>query len=59
VSDDRERLRTTFESAAQLYQQARPDYPERLYDTLVELAQLRPGDRLLEIGCARGKATIP
>jgi len=59
VADDRERLRTTFESAAQLYQQARPDYPERLYDTLVELAQLKPGDRLLEIGCATGKATIP
>jgi SAM-dependent methyltransferase len=59
VSDDRERLRTTFESAAQLYQQVRPDYPEALYDTLVQLAQLEPGDHLLEIGCATGKATIP
>jgi SAM-dependent methyltransferase len=30
-----------------------------LYDELVRLAGLRPGDRLLEVGCATGKATIP
>lgn len=57
--EDREMLRGTFESAAQLYHQARPDYPDALYDELVALAGLQPGDRLLEIGCATGKATIP
>jgi SAM-dependent methyltransferase len=56
---DRRRLRETFESAAALYQRARPDYPVELYDELVSLAALRPGDRLLEIGCATGKATRP
>jgi len=56
---ERDRLRATFDSAAQLYQQARPDYPEDLYDELVRLASLRPGDRLLEVGCATGKATVP
>src|SRR6516165_4632366 len=56
---DRDTLKTTFDSAAQLYQQARPEYPGELYDELVRLAQLRPGDRLLEVGCATGKATIP
>jgi SAM-dependent methyltransferase len=56
---DRERLRTTFESAAGLYHQARPDYPDGLYDELIRLANLAPGDHLLEIGCATGKATIP
>lgn len=56
---DRDRLRATFDSAARLYQQARPDYPAELYDELVRLAGLRPGDRLLEVGCATGKATIP
>jgi protein-L-isoaspartate O-methyltransferase len=55
---DRERLRATFDSAAQLYHQARPDYPDDLYDELVRLAGLRRGDRLLEVGCATGKATI-
>jgi SAM-dependent methyltransferase len=30
-----------------------------LFDDLVDLAQLRSGARLLEIGCATGKATLP
>lgn len=57
--DDRDRLRATFDSAAHLYQQARPDYPEELYDELVRLAGLAPGAQLLEIGPATGKATAP
>lgn len=59
MTADREQLRTTFESAAALYHQARPDYPDRLYDELTQLADLAPGDQLLEVGCATGKATIP
>ena len=59
MTADRLGLRATFDSAAHLYQQARPDYPEELYHDLVRLAGLRPRDRLLEIGCATGKATIP
>lgn len=53
------RLRTSFDAAAHLYQQARPEYPPELYDDLARRAALRPGDPLLEIGCASGKATIP
>jgi SAM-dependent methyltransferase len=56
---DREQLRATFNSAAADYHQARPDYPDGLYAELIRLASLRPGDRLLEIGCATGKATFP
>ena len=37
----------------------RPDYPEALFDDLVALAGLTPGDRLIEVGCATGKATRP
>src|SRR5690348_9503758 len=59
VTADREQLRTTFNSAASLYHQARPEYPAALYDELVRLARLRSGDRVLEVGCATGKATIP
>jgi SAM-dependent methyltransferase len=59
VMTDRDQLKTTFDSAGQLYQRARPEYPGELYDELVRLAGLRSGDRLLEIGCATGKATIP
>lgn len=57
--DERERLRETFDSVAPLYQEARPDYPDALYDELIRAARLRDGDRLLEVGCASGKATLP
>lgn len=59
MDSDQQRLRTTFDSAAELYQQARPGYPELLYDTLIDTAGLSTDDRLLEVGCATGKATIP
>ena len=57
VTDARQSLRETFETAADLYDAARPAYPEELFDDLVDLANLTPGDRLLEVGCATGKAT--
>jgi SAM-dependent methyltransferase len=56
---ERERLRVTFNSAAESYQQARPDYPGELFDDLATAAGLSPGARLLEVGCATGKATLP
>jgi SAM-dependent methyltransferase len=59
VPDSREQLRTTFDSAAALYHQARPEYPDELFDALVAMAALEPGAGLLEVGCATGKATLP
>jgi SAM-dependent methyltransferase len=55
----REELRTTFNSAAGIYQQARPGYPEQVYAELIRLTALHPGAHLLEVGCATGKATVP
>jgi SAM-dependent methyltransferase len=57
MSDRRETLRQTFDTAAERYDAARPTYPDELFDDLVSLAKLSPGARLLEIGCATGKAT--
>jgi SAM-dependent methyltransferase len=57
--EERDRLAATFESAADLYHRARSDYPEELYDHLVRVTALRPGARVLEVGCATGKATLP
>src|SRR5436309_1542968 len=57
--DAREPLRRTFDTAADLYDAARPSYPDELFEDVVELARLEPGARLLEIGCATGKATRP
>ncbi len=56
---DRERLASTFDRAAGLYQRARPEYPVALYDHLLEVTALVSGSSLLEIGCATGKATLP
>ena len=56
---DRERLRRTFDQAAERYDRVRPDYPGALFDDLVALAGLTPGDHLIEVGCATGKATRP
>ena len=52
-------LRGTFDSAADLYEAARPSYPGELIEDLVRVSDLQPGDRLLEIGCGSGKATRP
>jgi SAM-dependent methyltransferase len=56
---DRERLGKTFDRAAGYYQRARPDYPGELFDDLIAVTGLVAGDRLLEVGCATGKATLP
>lgn len=58
MKPDRKLLGKTFDQAADIYQRARPEYPVALFDTLVGATRLRPGDRLLEIGCATGKATV-
>jgi SAM-dependent methyltransferase len=59
VDRERERLAATFDRAAELYQRARPEYPGELYDRLVGVTGLAAGARLLEVGCATGKATRP
>jgi SAM-dependent methyltransferase len=59
MEDDRERRRATFDSVAERYDRARPAYPEALFDVLMRRTGLAPGDHVLEIGCATGKATRP
>ncbi len=57
---ERERLRLTFDAAAEDYQDARPEYPDALYEALIDLTGIAPGvDELCEVGCASGKATLP
>jgi SAM-dependent methyltransferase len=59
VGDDREALRATFDSVAGRYDRARPEYPAAVFDVLLRQTGLRPGDRVVEVGCATGKATRP
>lgn len=56
---ERERLAATFDQVAELYQRVRPAYPDALVDRLLEVTALPPAARLLEVGCATGKATLP
>jgi SAM-dependent methyltransferase len=57
-NEEREQLRVTFNEAAELYETARPVYPDEVLDELVELARIPAGGRLLEIGPGTGKATV-
>src|SRR3954454_24144177 len=59
TDDERRRLAATFDSVAERYQRARPEYPEALYERLLAVTGLRPPARLLEVGSATGKATQP
>jgi SAM-dependent methyltransferase len=53
----RENLRTTFEQVPELYDRARPRYPDELFDDLAAL--LPEAARIVEIGCGTGQATVP
>ena len=52
-------LKTTFNTAAVLYEEVRPGYPEELIQDIVELSGINDYSRILEVGCGTGKATRP
>jgi SAM-dependent methyltransferase len=51
--------RTSFDRNAELYDAARPHYPEALFDEVVARSGIPAGGRILEIGAGTGKATVP
>lgn len=59
MSPNQQELALAFDESAAGYQDARPEYPDELFTDLISLAGLTPGDRVLEIGCGPGKATVP
>lgn len=49
--------RLSFGSVAELYEAARPSYPEAAVDEVIAHSALRPGDRVVEVGAGTGKLT--
>jgi SAM-dependent methyltransferase len=46
-----------FDAAAVAYDRYRPRYPVELFDDILELGQLKPGARAIEVGAGTGIAT--
>jgi SAM-dependent methyltransferase len=44
-----------FEKAADMYERARPDYPEAAVEWIVESLDLAPGARVVDVGAGTGK----
>jgi SAM-dependent methyltransferase len=59
MTGDRTTLGATFDQAAELYDEARPGYPEDLFGDVICLSGIPPRGRILEIGAGTGKATLP
>lgn len=48
-----------FDRVADIYDEARPGYPEALLERLLALAALPTDAHVLEVGCGTGQATLP
>lgn len=59
MTEYREKLKVTFNQSAEIYDRIRPDYPAALIDDVISLSGIPENGRILEIGCATGKATEP
>jgi SAM-dependent methyltransferase len=59
LDEERLRRRASFNEAASLYDGARPDYPDVVFDDLIALSGVPAGGEILEIGPGTGKATVP
>ncbi|WP_377270679.1 class I SAM-dependent methyltransferase [Peterkaempfera sp. SMS 1(5)a] len=53
------RITRSFDLASDSYDEANGDFFNPVGDRLVELAGLRPGDRVLDLGCGRGAVLFP
>ncbi|BAZ41774.1 hypothetical protein NIES4101_77420 [Calothrix sp. NIES-4101] len=56
-SQDLEQKKVWYSTAAEAYNQARPNYPQQLINRVLELTQISSHAKILEIGCGPGIAT--
>ncbi len=55
---DLEQRKTWYSPVVEAYDRARPRYPEALIQRVVEVAQLSPDSKILEVGSGSGMATV-
>ncbi len=53
----RPNLKTTFNTVASLYDEARPGYPDELVRDIWDLSEIDKSGRILEVGCGTGQAS--
>lgn len=51
--------RMTFDGVADLYDEARPTYPEALIEEIMRLAALNSASEIVEVGVGTGQITLP
>lgn len=56
--EEREARKVTFDQIADLYNRARPRYPDEIFNDLFKIAALPRQPDILEIGCGTGQASI-
>lgn len=59
MGHDRAQQNVIFDAAPWLYDRYRPGYPTAAVEAFLELAELRSGSRVLEIGAGTGQLTMP
>jgi SAM-dependent methyltransferase len=60
VSDVSEgRRKESFDAAASDYARYRSGYPDEVVEDVFTVSRLRPGSRVLEIGCGTGQLSVP
>jgi SAM-dependent methyltransferase len=55
---DLEVRKNWYSSVADAYNKVRPRYPQEIITRAVEIAQLTPDSKILELGCGPGNATV-
>lgn len=55
---DLEQRKVWYSPVVEMYDRARPRYPKSLIQRVVEVAQLAPQSKILEVGCGSGFATV-
>jgi SAM-dependent methyltransferase len=58
MGDDNRALASCFDAVTESYHDAWPPYPAEIFDTIIGATGIRPPDRILEIGCGTGLATL-